>query len=74
MVVSRGPWYCKSTDGFAGEALDIEVTRPTRAEAEAKALELSEQFQGELDFEVLPRAAPVPQPVVFSVDNDDVPF
>lgn len=69
-----GAWYCKSTDGIAGEALDIECTRNTREAAELAAAELSERYQGELDFEVLPRVAPVPQLVVSSVDSEDVPF
>jgi hypothetical protein len=75
VVVSRGPWFCKATDGLAGEAIDIEAVRDDRAEAGIKARELSESFQGELDVYVLPRFFDPSELAPQSpVDNSDCPF
>jgi hypothetical protein len=54
VVVSKSAWYCRATDGLAGEAVSLECVRDTREAAELAAQQEMERTQGESDCSVLP--------------------
>jgi len=77
VVVSKGPWFCKATDAIVGESITVEATRPTRAEAQAKADALNEELQGEVDCSVLPVEEKQELAAMWAarpVETDDCPF
>jgi len=78
VVVCRSTYYCRATDGIAGEAVSLEHIADTH---EAAVAWLNDQYDaGKLDeeasYDVLPRPAAVVPPAEVSpaANTDEVPF
>lgn len=74
VVAVSGPYYCRSTDAFAGELHEVVASFATREEAEVFASQQDSECGSDGSFGVFPKLLVPQQPVPEVCGDDEIPF
>lgn len=77
VLVASSPYYCRSTDAFAGVVTSITSVHDTREAAEEALAEeqtIPSNWQEGVDFEVHPIVTPEADPAELVTAHDEIPF